>query len=141
MHDFVDVEPTNHARRVFRRYFFGTTLFCGAVFAFWTLDERQVRDAWYSRPDLKPFKAMVPKQDLDITERTMYEAHYQSYRNQRYKDEKKNRSWYRLFFPLNADYSVNRNPYAQTHRENVYNPANNYYANVGNVHYRHHLNE
>lgn len=84
---------------------------------------------------------MVAKEDLSITERTMYESHYQSYRNKAYKDEKKHRAWYRLFFPLDADYSVNRNPYSQTHRYNVYNPANNFYSEVGNGHYRDHYNE
>ncbi len=98
-------------------------------------------DAWYTRPDHKPFPAMVAREDMDIGERQIYETHYQSYRNQRYKEDKKNRTWYRLFFPLNADYSVNRNPHAQTHRENLYNGYNNYYATPGTNHFRHHLNE
>ncbi len=100
-----------------------------------------MRDEWYTRPDLKAFKAMVPKEQLDVTERAAYEAHYQSYRNKVYADGKKNRSWYRLLFPLSADYSVNRNPWATNHKNDVYTPTNNYYATIGTNHFRHHLNE
>lgn len=98
------------------------------------------RDAWYQRPDLKPYPAMVPKEELDVTERTMLESHYQSFRNKEFANEKKHRTWYRLFFPNDADWSVTRNPYSSTHRENVYNPYNNYYA-VAGKNYRHHTNE
>lgn len=84
---------------------------------------------------------MVAKEDMDAAERLVYETHYQSYRNERYKEEKKHRSWYRLFFPLKADYSVDRNPFVATNKENLYYPDNNYYATIGTNHYRHHLNE
>ncbi len=77
---------------------------------------------------------------MDITERTMMEAHYQSFRNKEYANDKKHRTWYRLFFPNDADYSVKRNPYHQTHKDNVYNPANNYYPTIG-THFRSHVNE
>ena len=83
---------------------------------------------------------MVPKEELDITQKTALEAHYQDYRNKTYAEEKKTRTWYRLFFPNDADYSVKANPYSQTHRENVYNPANGYYALPGTT-LRHHVNE
>lgn len=61
----------------------------GLAFAYGTVDERLVKDEWKMRPDLKPFKAMVPKENLDITERTLYESKYQSYRNKQYADSKK----------------------------------------------------
>lgn len=70
------------------------------------------KDEWYSRPDLRPFPAMVPKEYLDITERSAYEAHYKSFRNEKAKEDRKSRSWYRLFFPNDADYSVKKNPYS-----------------------------
>jgi hypothetical protein len=84
---------------------------------------------------------MVPKEEMSTTERTMYESTYTSWRNKKYADDKKHRSWYRLFFPLDADYTTDRNPYAQTHRHNVYNPANNYYARPGTNHFREHVND
>lgn len=139
-HDFPNVDPGHLTRKKFRLYFFGTCILGGVLFANATLHGNQKRDAWYSRPDLKPFPAMVPKGSLDITERTALEAHYQSFRNKQYEENKKTRTWYRLFFPNDADYSVKQNPYSQTHRENVYNPANNYYARPSN-HFRHHVNE
>lgn len=84
---------------------------------------------------------MVPSaQGVDITQSTALNAHYQSHRNKEFAEGKKSRTWYRLFFPNDADYNVKQNPYARTHRENIYNPANNYYARP-DQHYRHHTNE
>ena len=83
---------------------------------------------------------MVPKDELDVTQRTALEAHYQSFRNKQYEEGKKRRTWYRLLFPNDADYNVKENPLAHTHRENVYNPTNGYYAVAGNT-FRHHVNE
>jgi len=140
IHDFPNVDPGYHTRKTFRWWFIGTCLFGGFAFAMLTTNENQKRDPWYQRPDLRPFPAMVPKESMDITERTMYETHYQSFRNEQWKNDRKHRTWYRLFFPNDADYTVTRNPYSLTHRENVYNPANNYYARPGK-HYRDHLNE
>lgn len=111
VHDFVNVEPAALARKTFRQYFSIITLTGGFLFAVFTVHQNQKNDAWFSRPDIRPFPAMVAKETMDITERTMYETHYQSYRNKAYADEKKHRTWYRLFFPLDADYSVTRNPY------------------------------
>ena len=83
---------------------------------------------------------MVAKDDIDITEKTALAAHYQSYRNKKYKEDKKTRTWYRLFFPTLADYSVKHNPYAQTNVENIYNPTNGFYASTTN-HFRDHYQE
>ena len=74
--DFVDVEPANYSRRVFRLYTFGACCAGGLLFAYLTVNPLQMRDPWYDRPDLKPFKAMVPKEEMSIAERTAYEAHY-----------------------------------------------------------------
>ena len=139
-HDFVNLDPGHFSRKNFRWYFIGICLAGGYLFASYTTNSNQRHDAWYSRPDLKPFPAMVPKDELDVTERTMLEAHYQSYRNKAQQDEKKKKSWYRLFFPNDADFTVNQNPYAHTHRDNVYNPANNYYVRAGNT-FKNHVNE
>jgi hypothetical protein len=113
----------------------------GVVFASLTVDTRSKNDPWQQRPELRPFPAMVAQEQPDVTQRTALDAHYQSYRNEQYKEGKKSRTWYRLLFPNDADYNVKQNPYAHTHRENVYNPANNYYARPGSQHYRHHVNE
>lgn len=140
VHDFVNLDPGYLTRKTFRTYFFGTCILGGLTFAYYTCSSNQKIDAWYSRPDLRPFPAMVPRESLDTTERTMMEAHYQSFRNKQYSEDKKNRTWYRLLFPNDAKFDTKCNPYHETHRENVYNPANNYYAKPTN-HLRHHVNE
>ena len=83
---------------------------------------------------------MVPIDTMDVTERTAMEAHLSSYRKKRQAEERKKSSWYRLFFPNDADYNVKENPYANNNRENVYNPLNNFFGSVHN-HYRDHENE
>jgi hypothetical protein len=112
----------------------------GLLFANLTVSKDIMNDPWYSRPDLKPFPAMIPKEDIDPMDRQVLEAHYQKYRNERNKELRKKSSWYRLFFPNNADYTPVENPYAHTHRHNVYNPTNCYYPSVTNQ-FRKHLNE
>jgi hypothetical protein len=141
VHDFPNVEPAALARKTFRWWFIGTCVAGGLLFANYTVSKDQQCDSWYTRPDLKPFPAMVPFEELDVTQKTALQAHYQSYRNKEYKEGKKTRAWYRLFFPNDANYSVKSNPYAHTHRENVYNPNNQYFAKVGTNHFRQHLNE
>lgn len=74
--DFPNLEPTRMAKRTFRKWHLLTCAFGGAITAYLTVDERQKVDAWYSRPDLKPFKAMVAKEDLDPQEKLVYETHY-----------------------------------------------------------------
>jgi hypothetical protein len=54
---------------------------------------------------------MVPRESMDVTERTMMNTHYQSFRNKQYAEDKKNRTWYRLFFPNDAKFDVKENPY------------------------------
>jgi hypothetical protein len=75
-HDFQNVEPTIAARRYFRWYFFTTLIAGGVFFANYTVNEGQKKDPWYQRPDLRPFPAMVAKEELDITHRTALETHY-----------------------------------------------------------------
>lgn len=139
--DFVDLEPAGFSRRVFRLYAFATCFAGGLLFAYFTVNPMQMRDSWYDRPDLKPFKAMVPKEEMSIAERTAYESHYQSFRNRRYKSEKKKTAWYRVFFPGGADWTMQENPYTKTHRDNVYNPAKGYYPTISTHHFRDHVND
>jgi len=76
VHDFINLDPSKHARDKFRRYFWLTCAAGGFLFASWSMDGRLMVNTWYNRPDLKPFPAMVPKESMDITERTIYETHY-----------------------------------------------------------------
>lgn len=53
----------------------------GFIFARYTVNQEQLLNPWYTRPDLKPFAAMV-KNEADVTELTMKNNHYNSYRQQ-----------------------------------------------------------
>ena len=140
VHDFFNLDPTKHTRSVFRFYWFATMIAGGIAFTYLTVDQRQVRNLWYNRPDLKPFPAMVAKDDLDITEQTALEAHFQSYRNKKAAEDRKQSSWYRLFFPKKADYNVKYNPYNHHSKDDIYNPATGFYSSIHN-HYRDHYQE
>ena len=109
------------------------------MFASYTVSEKLLQNRWYNRPDLKPYPAMVPKDGMDITERSIYENHYQSFRNKikGKEEDRKRSSWYRLLFPNKADYTVKSNPYAYYHRDDIYNPENGYVSSIHN-HYRDH---
>lgn len=74
--DFINVEPAHLARKKFNKGFYGTMFVGGLLFAFTTMNQRMLGDDWFNRPDLKPYPAMVPKETMSITERTMYEAHH-----------------------------------------------------------------
>jgi hypothetical protein len=139
VHDFPVVEPSAQARKSFNWGFRMTILTGGLLFAYLTTDSRYVHNVWYSRPDLKPFPAMVPQTE-DITQKTALYSHYQSNRNSNNKTDMKRKTWYRLLFPLDADYSVKENPYAYHSRDDVYNPKNGFYASPTN-HFRDHVNE
>jgi len=76
VHDFINLDPSAYAKKRFRRFHFATIFTGGVLFAYATTDRRIGRDEWYSRPDLKVFPAMVPREDMDITERTAYESKY-----------------------------------------------------------------
>jgi hypothetical protein len=78
---------------------------------------------------------------MSIAERTAYESLYQSFRNRRYKSEKKKTAWYRVFFPGNAGWTMQENPSTKTHRDNVYNPAKGYYPTISTHHFRDHIND
>jgi hypothetical protein len=83
---------------------------------------------------------MVPKGEMDVTERTAVEAHMSKYRKQKTRDDRKKSSWYRLFFPNKADYTLKENPYVGIHKDDVYNPATGFYSSIHN-HYRDHHQE
>jgi hypothetical protein len=76
VHDFINLEPSRASRMAFRNYFTLTMVVSGVTFAYLTTDSSQKNNIWFNRPDLKPFPAMVAKDTMDVTERTMLEAHY-----------------------------------------------------------------
>lgn len=81
---------------------------------------------------------MVHKEGTDITYETALQAHYQSYRTKRNKEERKKTAWYRILFPRDADYRAVENPYAKYNAGDVYNPANGFYSSTTNRFRDHH---
>jgi hypothetical protein len=82
VHDFPNVDPGHQTKRTFRWWFLGSCILGGIAFAYATTSTNQKSDPWYQRPDYRPYPAMVPKEDMDVTQRTALESHYQSFRNQ-----------------------------------------------------------
>jgi hypothetical protein len=76
VNDFYNLDPGYVAKKNFRWYFAVTCIVGGFLFASFTLSKNQMNDPWYSRPDLRPFPAMVPKESMELNEREAYEAHY-----------------------------------------------------------------
>jgi hypothetical protein len=81
IHDFPNLEPANKSRKLFRRWSLLSAMAMGFIFARYTVNQEQLLNPWYTRPDLKPFAAMV-KNEADVTELTMKNNHYNSYRQQ-----------------------------------------------------------
>ena len=59
IHDFPNLEPAHAARSTFRWWARLSSVAIGFVFARYTVNQEQVLNPWYTRPDLKPFAAMV----------------------------------------------------------------------------------
>jgi DUF4097 and DUF4098 domain-containing protein YvlB len=89
-------------------------------------------NTWYNRPDLKPYPAMVPKVEESITEKTAKAAHYHDYRKKYAAEDRKRSAWYRLVFPLAADYTVKNNPYSIYDAEDIYDPRNGFFSSTTN---------
>lgn len=100
----------------------------GLAFAYLTTRGDLIHDEWYARPDLKPFPAMVPQETLSDSERIIFQTYYKRYRDEKNAENRRNKTWYRVLFPLTAEYDTKRNPYHGTHKDNVYNPYNTYYS-------------
>lgn len=118
-HDFINVSPGAFARRQFRLKGFGAAAVLGWCFAYYTTD----RDGWRSdkhktRPDLKPYPAMVKQDEDDITQETMQRALYKK----AWKDDYKSSNWYRFLFPQSADFTVRKNPYREHAQTEIFNP-------------------
>jgi hypothetical protein len=142
VHDFINVEPTAYSRWRFRLFFIGSSLAFGIFFAGYMMkDDSYKKNKWFNRPDLRPYPAMVPKECLDPQDSLVYEAHYQTFRNKKAKEDRKKSTWYRLLFPFSANYETVKNPYVDCIGSNdAYNPKNGFYPSIHN-HFRDHEQE
>jgi hypothetical protein len=142
VHDFVNLDPAYHARRLFRTRFFAYSAFGGICFAYYFTGRYPIRNEWYSRPDYKPFPAMVPQDSLSPSDQVIMETYYSKYRQEKKKADKRNSTWYRVLFPNDALYETDRNPYVGPAGKSVYNPYNSRYASITSTgHFNQHHND
>lgn len=141
VHDFINLDPTYHARRLFKRNFFKWGSIGGLLYAFYFTNPFLIRNEWYTRPDLKPFPAMVPQESLSESDKIIMETYYKKYRAEKEAANRKNSTWYRVLFPNAASYDVESNPYVGSNGRRVYNPLDTRYeSHTSTGHFRDHLN-
>ena len=142
VHDFINLDPAYHARRVFRTRFFAFGSLGGVMFAYCFTGRYPIGNEWISRPDMKPFPAMVPQESLSASDKVIMETYYSKYRKEKQQSEKKNSTWYRVLFPNDATYETNKNPYVGAASKMVYNPYNTRYETIASTgHFRDHHND
>ena len=66
----------------------------------------------YSRPDFKPKAAMVKDTDMLYDQQSVDQINA-LYRGRRDPEDTKKGTLYRFFFPLDANYGVNKNPWGK----------------------------
>lgn len=119
MHRFPIADPEQLARRYFYTGFLGTCILGGVLFGN-KFTQDLTKDEYYSRPDLKPFPAMVEDtEDIAKAKKELYETTY-GYRNE---ELHKRGFFYRLFRPSQADYNIRYQDRRVTdNTKNTYNP-------------------
>lgn len=106
----------------------------GFLFAKYTIDDKIMRNEWFNRPDLKPYPAMTPPELRDPEEKRIMETFYHEFRQKKKIEDRKKTSWYRLLWPLSADYKIKENPYVvnNLHPQDVFNPETGFYTTITN---------
>ena len=134
VHDFPHPEPGRTSRITFRYYSFAATILAGYCFARQTTESfLRCSNEWYSRPDLKPFAAMVAK-PKDSTTTSMLEAQYVNKR----ESEGKRSPLYRFFMARDADFTIKENPYAKVHADDIWDNRKGHFATYTNKFGEHH---
>jgi len=114
-HDWTNVSPGFYSRKVFKRTAFGSSIVMGfAIASYLNPGDGWRSDKLKNRPDMKPYPAMVKQDEDDEAVNSMKKALYKKHSG----DDRKQSSWYRFMFPLDADYTIKENPYrVNNHRE------------------------
>ena len=114
--DWVNVKPNWKTWRVWRKYTIGTMLVGGFIFAHIKTDWSVLHNEFYSRPDLKPYPAMV-KEPTDYDANAYQQLLEKNYYGQKQlQKEYKKSTWYRILYPEYADFTprtnrfINRDP-------------------------------
>jgi len=120
---YVDEWPNVHANRTtnkfFRRYAIGTCVSAGMLLGFYMADDSVLNNEYYTRPDLKPFPAMVDQpNDYDQEAyKQLLEKNYAKYA----KAEQKKSPLYRLLWPNHADFTPKTNRFVNRDSFRNYN--------------------
>lgn len=112
-HIFTDLRPTAMSSKRFNYGFYFSLIFMSGTWAYYKTDRSYMSNEWYTRPDLKPFKAMVkltPEEEAvqQHLRNTVSLSGGYEFRQQ----ERKKSAFYRLLFPYTADYNLKSNPVA-----------------------------
>ena len=130
VHDFPHTEPGLVARKTFRYYSFAAAALIGFTFAYMTTDNQvKGQNGTFSRPDLKPYPAMVSgQQGNEHTHNSMMKSQYV---NQK-ESEGKRSPLYRYFMARDADFSSKENPYQVAHPDDVWDERKGNYSSYSN---------
>ena len=137
VHDFPKLDPGRTARHYFRWYAVGSSVLAGMIFSLSvTNSDFRCSNAWYNRPDLKPYPAMVKSEQADQTEETMLSSQYMT-RDNKFTDGKRS-PLYRFFMGRDADYTIKANPYRTSHPEDIWDARKGHFATYSNSFGEHH---
>lgn len=129
VHNWQNVQPYQQSKIVFRKWSVLSSLAVGYVYAYFMTDMSSLRNEWFTRPDFKPYPAMVKKEGLvKMQEDFMMEKLYPW----RYGWDLKRTPFYRFFFPERADWSIKENPYSHIDNKDVFFFGNGYYESWTN---------
>lgn len=135
--EFPNVYANKTTNKFFKRYAFGACILGGFVLGRMMSDDAILKNETYTRPDLKPFPAMVrePSEYDNEAYQQMLERNYLKYRN---KDVRKE-PFYRLLWPEQADFTPKKNWYAQRDSATNYNPSTGAFPHLNSTYADHRL--
>lgn len=116
---------------MFRRWSLITCCASGFALATYMTDQGALSNREYQRPDFKPKAAMV-KDHSAVYDQQQAAQLKQLYKVRDDPEEIKKSSLYRFFFPLDASYETNRNPWHGADPLNSVNPADGSFPNAMN---------
>lgn len=119
--DFPNVTPKRTTWRFFRRYALATSFILGSVFASRMTDNTAMNDDWHTRPDFKPFPAMV-KEISDYDDNVYQQLLEKNYYKHNGKEWKKS-PIYRFLNPNYADFTPKTNRFVGGDNFTNYNYA------------------
>jgi hypothetical protein len=115
--DHPNVHPSRTTNKFFRRYAGVACIVGGYIFGRYMADESILNNETYTRPDLKPFPAMVKERtdyDSEVVQQ-LIDKNYLTYKS----TERKKSPLYRLLWPEHADFTPKTNSF--NNRENMMN--------------------